>query len=81
MIDRRKQILYSIIDNHPTHGLGDEEEKIAIEAMDEYMKEVCLELLEFIGNNNIECEKWADGARFWYKNEWLTSEQLFENFL
>lgn len=50
-------------------------------AMDEYMKESCLELLEYVGKK----VKWAvesDGkVLFWNGSDYLTKEQLFENFL
>lgn len=82
MSDRRKEILYSIIDNHPTHGLGDEEEKIAIEAMDQYMKECCLELIQYMCDNNLFSTCRKDGIDlFYYKGEWINKEQIFENFL
>lgn len=82
MSDRRKDVLYSVINNHPTHGLGDEEEKIAIEAMDEYMKEVCLELIRWLLNHGSFASRFVNGERLlYYRGDYITPEQLFENFL
>ena len=56
-------------------------------AMDEYMKERCLELLEYMAKNDVDCEMLGDDetdavqAFFYYKGEWIKKEQLFENFL
>jgi hypothetical protein len=46
-------------------------------AMDEYMKETCLELLEYMAKHNVLCME----EMFCYKGRWITKEQLFENFL
>lgn len=82
-MDRRVEILNYIIDCHPSHGLGDEEVKIAIGAMDDYMKECCLELLEYIAKKVSNFWINDDGeARFRLSgDEELSKEQLFENFL
>lgn len=50
-------------------------------AMDEYFKERALELLDFIARrtNNYVIENGV--PEFLYKGEWITKEQLFENFL
>lgn len=59
----------------------------AINAMDENAKRICLELLEYMAKNDVECEMLGDSATgsvipfFYYKGEFLTKEQLFENFL
>jgi len=54
----------------------------AISAMDVYATEMCLELLEYMAKNNIHCVYSSKGeAKFDYKGEYLTKEQLFENFL
>lgn len=58
----------------------------AFAAMDEYMKECCLELLEYMAKNSVDC---LDGGinnpdnkkSFYLKGEWITKEQLFENFI
>jgi len=51
-------------------------------AMDEYMKECCLSLLEYVAKNTITHYVAPDGiVEFKYKGEWITREQLFENFL
>lgn len=52
------------------------------DAMDEYMKECCLELLGYMAKNNVQCWVSEDGDEvFEYKEDLLTKEQLFENFL
>lgn len=51
-------------------------------AMDEYMKESVLEAFEYVVKNTTGYEIYPDGrVRFRYKGEWITPEQLFENFL
>jgi hypothetical protein len=53
----------------------------AISAMDEYMRETCLELLGYVGKN-IKWSTEADGnILFWNGEEYLTAQKLFENFL
>lgn len=54
--------------------------------IDEYMKETCLELLEYMAKNDVKCTWYEHEVRgivyaFNYKGESLSKEQLFENFL
>ena len=53
----------------------------ALFAMDEYMKEVCLELLEYMAKNSVECVDSIKGYQFYYRGQYLSKEELFENFL
>lgn len=55
----------------------------AINAMDEYMKECCLDLLSYMAKNNItlSIHSTPNAAVFKHKGALLTKEQLFENFL
>lgn len=54
----------------------------ALDAMDEYMKETGLELLEFVARNMQGHCVHPDGTvEFKYKGEWLTKEKFFECFL
>lgn len=58
----------------------------AINAMDEYMKEICLHLLEYMATLGVECYVDEGHEYVFYtrgsKNpQYLTKEQLFENFL
>ena len=51
-------------------------------AMDQYATEMCLELLEYMAKNFIICEvNIAKEKRFYFKGQWISKEQLFENFL
>jgi hypothetical protein len=50
-------------------------------AMDENGRQMCLELLEYMAKNNVDCATWEDGSRFLIKGEFITTAQLFENFL
>lgn len=50
-------------------------------AMDEYMKATCLELLEYMAKNEVVIGEMGDCYYFKYNGEWITREQLFENFL
>jgi len=53
-----------------------------INAMDENAKQMCLELLEYMANHDVECNRHVkDGPMFLYKGEWMTKDRLFENFL
>ncbi len=55
----------------------------AINAMDENGKRLCLELLEYMAKNNVDCcfNMYNESCRFLYNGKWITAEQLFENFL
>jgi hypothetical protein len=53
----------------------------AFAAMDEYMKECALELLAYMSKNQVVCGTLSGNEQFWFKNEWISKEQLFENFL
>lgn len=85
MLDRRDEILNSVPEQ-PDDLDRVWTTKEAHAAMDEYMKEVCLELLEYMARNDIKCE-WSRSkgdnivCSFYFKGEWLSKEQLFENFL
>ena len=51
-------------------------------AMDEYFTERAMELLEYMANNYIRCMITnKDEIVFIHRGNWLTKEQLFENFL
>lgn len=90
MTDRREEILNGSFSND---GMEDAQREITTKpynavrnAMDEYMKECCLELLDYMAKNNINCVWWAheDGGvryRFHHNGRSITKEQLFENFL
>lgn len=81
MSNIRKEILSKAIEDHPFMGLSEEQEKIAFNAMDEYMRQTCLELLEYMANKNINIVHTKQGARYIFEDELLTREQLFEIFL
>lgn len=51
------------------------------DAMDEYAKEMCLDLLEYMAKNSVECIDSIKGYQFYYQGQYLSKEQLFENFL
>jgi hypothetical protein len=81
MPDRREEIignLYGVVGDGPCVAYTESEVK---SAMDEYMRETCLELLEYVGKNI----KWPieiDGnILFWNGKEYLTAQQIFESFL
>jgi len=56
-------------------------------AMDENGRRMCLELLEYMAKNDVDCEMLGDSetdtvkAFFYFKGQWIKKEQLFENFL
>jgi hypothetical protein len=54
----------------------------SINAMDEYMKECVIEAFEFIAKHTTGHSIDEQGnVEFKYKNEWISKEALFENFL
>lgn len=94
MSDRREEILQSVFNKykslHPADNWAswesikeDGTSDITYNAMDEYMKECCLELLEYMAKANVRC--WYDDEDksiiFMYRGEYLSKEQLFEIFL
>jgi hypothetical protein len=54
-------------------------------AMDQHATNFCMELLEYMAENNVDCSKtWKgkpENKDFYYKGQWITKEALFENFL
>lgn len=52
-----------------------------LDAMDQYMRESCMELLEYMAEKKVICHSDEQGAYFNTRGETLTKEQLFENFL
>lgn len=56
-------------------------------AMDIYFEKRAKDLLQWMADNEVEIDSRSRIAEeigehlFWYKNEWITAEQLFENFL
>ncbi len=72
--DRRENIYnyYSTLDGDAM--------TVAKDCMDDYMKECCLELLEYMSKNNVKVSL-NKSDFFYFKGEWITGKQLFENFL
>lgn len=56
-------------------------ERVVKNAMDEYMKECCLELLEYMAKNSVTCLYYDDNGHFTFNGEVITKQHLFENFL
>lgn len=81
MPDRKSEIINSYQMHIPESDVECISKEDAKDAMDEYMKECALELLDYVGQH----VKWPirDGASilFWDGNNYITREQLFENFL
>lgn len=78
MKDRREEIL----ENHFPTPEQHPDVPYILNAMDEYMKECCLELLEYMAKYNVKIAfNSSNQPIFRYKEEWISKEQLFENFL
>lgn len=85
MSDRREEIFkaeFGVLSVKPTETL----KNVVFSAMDEYMKECCLELLEYMAKSGVECYIGKNGECGFYvpgnvSPRFLTKEQLFENFL
>ncbi len=75
---------YKIIEEE-TSGVFDQHEVDITglsNGIDRYMKETCLELLEYMAKKKVWYTYDIHGVPFFkYDNEWLSKEQLFENFL
>lgn len=97
MSDRRQEILdqehWKIVVDSNMQSISTKHFPIAyseaaINAMDEYMKETCLQLLEYMAKNEYKCFWMEDDngrPRFFFSRgpgyETISKEQLFENFL
>lgn len=78
MSDRREEIIISYVGDDPyVYRPG------VINIMDEYMKESCLALLQYMADNSIRLSLASTSQEplFMWKGELLTKEQVFENFL
>lgn len=54
----------------------------AINAMDEYMKERCLEFIQWMLDKGLFATRVVNGETLlYYRGEYITKAQLFENFL
>lgn len=87
MTDRREEILNESFHND---GMEDAQREITTKpykavliSMDIYMKERALELIDFairhMHGHSVDLE--TGKVEIKYKGNWLTTEQLFENFL
>lgn len=94
MPDRREEILnrehHSFVEGRSISSIYPKDfpasyKDAAINAMDEYMKECCLHLLEYMATFEVECYIDDDEHVFYMRRSkmgyLLTKEQLFENFL
>lgn len=90
-MDRRSKILIDEFNPVTEDGRDwDEDLRLAIavnpdvakikNAMDENGKQMCLDLLEYMAKYKVRCAEGAKEAGFWFKGEWISKEQLFENF-
>ena len=80
MSDRRREILGDglSLDGTELHNESD-----VLRAMDEYMKESCLALLQYMADYNIRLSLASTSQEplFIWAGDLLTKEQVFENFL
>lgn len=83
MPDRREEILKAEHRRGPDSVTPEGYSQWVLNAMDENGKQMCLDLLEYMAKHSVECSSTAPsmGKRFLYKGEWITKENLFENFL
>jgi hypothetical protein len=83
-MDKRDEILESTPGDFTVWTEGHRE--YAKKAMDEYMRLTCLELLEYMARQQVDCREDDDGNPIFIvgpvlRSKELTKEQLFENFL
>jgi hypothetical protein len=91
MIDKRKEILNTeyikfvndkCISSMYPKSFPEAYKEVAINAMDENGKQMCLDLLEYMAKNSVNAYVAKNGiSYFMYKGQWLTKEKIFENFL
>lgn len=85
-MDHREEILNESFSNH---GLEDAYREITtkpfravLDAMDEHGKQISISFLKYalekMGGHSVDA---AGNVEIKYKGEWITAEQLFENFL
>jgi hypothetical protein len=74
----------AILEKHFPAPDGYDDARAICNAMDEYMKETCLELLDYMSKNKVKY--WFIDAEsrqplYLFKGKYITKEELFENFL
>lgn len=86
MVDRREEIIFDKL-NGDSDGWETRYSFNDVKlAMDEYMKETCLQLLEYMAMNNVNCTWYENEVgnivhSFHRKGDCISKETLFENFL
>ena len=76
-VDRREEVL-----KQERKDLQRSDHKSILSAMDEYMKERCLEFIQWMLDKGVFATRVVDGQTLlYYRGEYITKEQLFENFL
>jgi hypothetical protein len=81
-MDRREEILQSLTLSEKYFTDDTFTEAQIFDAMDEYMKECVLEAFEYVVKNTTGHSIDEDGSvHFKFKGQWLSTEELFENFL
>lgn len=80
MSDHREEIMQAIKEKALTHPTMFYEQEVK-EAMDIYMRETCLELLEYMAKLGVSCGEDSKGHYFIIKDEEFTKDELFKNFL
>lgn len=77
--DLREKILNETLGDHTISMLSISD---IYKAMDSYFEARSMELLEYMAKNEVNSEIDLAGlSSFYYKGEWITREQLFQNFL
>jgi len=81
-MDRREDITDSLLLSEKYFHDDDIRMEFVHDAMDEYMKASCLELLEYMAKNKIELDIVNGEVQCYLRNgEGISKESLFENFL
>jgi hypothetical protein len=89
MADKREDILRKCDEETNYLLIGSDDSVIGYDgelqpiynAMDENARQMCLDLLEYVVSNVRATTDGNGECKFLVKNEWITKEQLFENFL
>lgn len=85
--DIREEILHNLVISDKYFKDDVYSKELIFDAMDERARRMCMDLLQWMAENNVDCRTGLDQPfgeeerQFRYKGEWITKKELFSNFL
>lgn len=85
--DIREEILHNLVISDKYFKDDVYSKELIFDAMDERARRMCMDLLQWMAENEIEIDISSSLAQntgeqiFYYKGQWITKEELFNNFL